>query len=261
MQFTSKSSHESDVFFAYAPVRVRAGAITVESPVKSRVIIADDHRMVCEQIGRLVAPLVDVVAVVHTGAALLMAARQVDHDPIISDIAMPDIDGIAVLRLLRAAGVMNRFLCLSMHSSPAMVATALHAGAAGYVAKVSAGEELVRAVTTVLAGNRYVTAELAIKAISVDAPKLLTPRQSEIAHLTCKGLRTKEVAAAMGLSPRTVESHLYTLRQIFHVHSRVALAWQLASTGFGGLLPRASTSSITRFLSEADGERCVSEAP
>lgn len=190
-----------------------------------RIVFADDHRMVAEGIERLLEGAYDLVALVQDGAALREAVRSEVPDLVLSDINMPGGNGIEVLKAMRAEGDETPFVFLTMHAEPALAATAMRAGANGYVLKMSAGDELLSALRQVLAGANYVTPSLGLHLgrESADAGRELTPKQLEVLRLVAQGLRSRQIAEQMGLSARTVEAHKYTIMQVLDVHGTVEL--------------------------------------
>ena len=134
---------------------------------------------------------------------------------VVTDLAMPGMSGLDALRRLRADGLGARVIVLTMHADPELAAEALRVGASGFVAKHAAGTELVAAIRSVLRGKTYVTPELAQEVVtrlseaSGSRREKLTPRQREVVRLLADGRTMKEVAATLGVSPRTVETHKY----------------------------------------------------
>jgi DNA-binding NarL/FixJ family response regulator len=201
--------------------------------LRPRILLADDHRIVAEGIGRLLERDFEVVAVVEDGDALLDAARRANVDAIVSDITMPGRTGLAVLKQLRAEGSNVRFLFLTMHAEPALVAAAMRAGANGYVLKDAAGHELASAMFEVLAGGSYVTPSVAAQCLDQSARQVreLSAKQREVLQLIANGLRPKQIAARLGLSVRTVEAHKYAIMQILFVHSTLGLVKRAKELG------------------------------
>jgi len=190
-----------------------------------RVIIADDHRMVAEGIGRLLSPEFEIVSLVHDGETLLDQARKLNPDVIVSEINVPVRDGIEVLKALRAEGNTTRFVILTMRPEPGLAAAALRAGANGYVLKVSAGDELVEALRRTTHGGAYVTTKIGVGYLRgrlYEFPEL-TPKQNEVLKLVVKGHRSQQIADIMGISRRTVEAHRYVIMQVLDVHSSLDL--------------------------------------
>lgn len=190
-----------------------------------RIVFADDHRMVAEGIERLLDDEFELVALAQDGQSLLELVRREQPDLVLSDVNMPRGNGLDVLKTLRAEGNTTPFVFLTMHGEPALAAAAIRAGANGYVLKLSAGEDLLNALRQVLAGSTYVTPSLGARYLRGHMCDLnqLTPKQREVLRLVGTGLRSKQIAAQLGLSVRTVEAHKYTIMQILDVHSTLEL--------------------------------------
>lgn len=201
--------------------------------VRPRILLADDHRIVAEGIGRLLERDFEIVATIDDGDTLLDAARRANVDVIVSDITMPGRTGLAVLKQLRAEGSDVRFVFLTMHGEPALVAAAMRAGANGYVLKDAAGYELANAMHEVLGGGSYVTPSVAAQCLDHSARQVreLSAKQREVLQLIANGLRPKQIATRLGLSVRTVEAHKYAIMQILFVHSTLGLVKRAKELG------------------------------
>ena len=187
---------------------------------RARVLLADDHRLVAEGLKRLLEAEFDLVGVVENGRQLLLAARELKPDVIVSDITMPDLNGIEALGELKKDDPNVRVVFLTMHHSVTYARRALEAGALGYVIKHSASEELIIAVRAAAAGQTFVTPAIAgevFKALreggdAVEDPTdRLTLRQREILRLLVDGHSAKAIAARLNISSRTVEFHKYAM--------------------------------------------------
>jgi DNA-binding NarL/FixJ family response regulator len=185
---------------------------------RPRIILADDHPIVAEGLRGLLASRGEVIAVVADGLALLQAARSLEPDVIVADISMPGVNGIEVTLRLRREDPQIKVVILTMHREEGYVRRALEAGVAAYVLKVSAPDDLLTALDAVLAGRTYVSPELDVdfpdrahrrRERPDDPASLLTSRQREILQLLAAGQTAKEIAAILGISARTVESHKY----------------------------------------------------
>jgi DNA-binding NarL/FixJ family response regulator len=124
---------------------------------RPRIVLAEDHAEMAEQLRSLLASEFDVVAVVPNGQALLRAAEAAHPDVVVTDIVMPELDGIAATAALLAKQPAVRVVLVTVHDDPELVERAQTAGALGFVAKHHAGHELVPAVKAVLRGERYVS--------------------------------------------------------------------------------------------------------
>lgn len=129
---------------------------------KRRVLIADDHAGMREEVCSLLTPAFDVVGVVGDGVALVAAAAELRPDLILADIRMPRCTGIEASREIIRAGLCSVIVILSMFRDPELVESAFQAGASGYVLKMDAAEELMPALWDALNGRRYVSRGLAI---------------------------------------------------------------------------------------------------
>ncbi len=189
---------------------------------RPRVLLADDHLMVAEALKSMLSDEFELVGVVEDGRAMLDAARRLRPDVIVADVTMPHLNGIDALVRLRLGGDYTPVVFLTMHRDAAFARRALEAGAAGYVLKHSAPAELVTALRTAIAGRTYLTPQLAGELLAAmkngpvaddDPIRALTPRQREVLQLLAEGRSAKEVAAALGISARTVEFHKYQMME------------------------------------------------
>lgn len=125
---------------------------------RPRTLLADDHAIVAEGLKLLLQDHCDLVGVVGDGPSLLAAAIELRPDIIVADISMPGFDGLEAVRRMRAAGVDSKVIILTMFADWDVAEAAFAAGANGYVVKHSAGDELLKAVHAVCAGESYMTA-------------------------------------------------------------------------------------------------------
>ena len=188
-------------------------------PRRATVLLADDHAIVMEGLASLLRSEFSLVGTVADGARLVEAARQFRPDVIVTDVAMPGMSGLEALRRLRAEAVPAKVIFLTMHADAQLATEALRAGASGFVVKHAAGKELIAAIHTVLRGGRHLTPDLASDVLTAladggsPAAGALTSRQREVVSLIAEGRTMKEVAAALALSARTVETHKYQAMQ------------------------------------------------
>lgn len=186
---------------------------------KPRVLLADDHILVIEGLKALLKDDFDLVGVVNDGRALVESAKELKPDVIITDISMPQMNGLEAVWQIRAADSRARIIVMTMHRDTQLAVEAFRAGASAYLLKVSPGEELIEAIGEVLRGNTWVTPMLPKDAITIqlEAERAerspLTSRQREVLQLVAEGRTMKEVAAILKISPRTAESHKYEVMQ------------------------------------------------
>lgn len=192
----------------------------VDSTSRARILLADDHRIVAEGLKSILAAEFELAGVVEDGRKMIDAARALRPDAIVADITMPLLNGIEALEALRKEGCEIPVVFLTMHREVDYASLALEAGAAGYVLKHAAPEELVQAVRVALEGGTFVSPSLAgelfqaTKTRSGDKPDVaLSSRQRDILRLLADGRSAKEVAKALDISPRTVEFHKYKMME------------------------------------------------
>lgn len=201
-----------------------------------RVLLVDDHRIVTEGLKNLLAAQFELAGVVADGNAMVEAARSLRPEVIVADISMPVLNGIEALEILRKDGLKIPVVFLTMHREVNYVRRALEAGAAGYVLKHAAPEELVQAVRAALEGGTFVSPLLAgavfksMKdgaAAPIDLVSQLTTRQRDILRLLADGHSAKEIARQLNISSRTVEFHKYKMMELLGLKSSAKLV-QLA---------------------------------
>ncbi len=190
--------------------------------MKPRLLLADDHEVVVEGLRRILEPHCDLVGAVGDGRALLEAAEKLRPDVIVTDIAMPLLNGLDAVRQLRKRDIRAQIIFLTMHADSDLATEAFRAGASGYVLKSSAGRELITAIEAVLDGRVYLTPSIQQTVLDAfmraggepgKASIELTQRQREVLQLIAEGLTMKEIASTLDISARTVESHKYDLMQ------------------------------------------------
>ncbi len=199
---------------------------------KPRVLLADDHTLVLEGFKKLLEEHCQVVGSVEDGRSLLDAAKRLRPDIVVLDISMPQLNGLDAARRLRKIVPHARLIFVTVHADPDYVNQAFKAGASAYLLKRSAGSELSQAIEAVRNGNYYVTSliakDLVHSAISETEPgtggqNRLPMRQREILQLVAEGLTLKEIASALGLSPKTVEYHKSKLMEQLGLHTTAEL--------------------------------------
>ena len=195
---------------------------------RTRVLLADDHNLVRAGVRRILEsqPGFEVVGEVADGAAALAALAKSPPDVLVLDLSMPGMDGFELLRRAGEIAPQVKRLVLSMHADPEYVARAVREGADGYLLKDSAASELVAGVRAVHEGHSYFTpriqralTEMVRTPPSQSPLESLTDREREVLKLVAEGLATKEIAARLDISVRTVESHRANLMRKLDLHS------------------------------------------
>jgi two-component system, NarL family, response regulator NreC len=184
-----------------------------------RVMIADDHSILRQGLKALIQEDSNLLVVgeADSGEAALKLAQQARPDVAIMDVAMPGLNGIEATRRLKDLLPDLRVVALSMHSDRRFVIEMLRAGARGFVLKQAAFEELAKAIDAVMRGQTYLSADVVDvvvrdyvnKLAGTDSPAYtrLTDRERQVLQLLAEGNSTKEIAAALGVSIKTVETH------------------------------------------------------
>jgi DNA-binding NarL/FixJ family response regulator len=186
---------------------------------RPRVLLADDHRMVTEGLRRVLETEFKVVGIVENGRELLHFKDKLKPDVIVVDISMPLLNGIDAIRQIKLTNKDVKVVFLTMHPDVAYAASALEAGAHGYVLKNSAPSELVTAIKHALRGETYITSSIESRLrtfykerkVGRDILTGLTLRQREVLQLIAEGRTAKEIADVLNISLRTVEYHKYRL--------------------------------------------------
>lgn len=199
---------------------------------RPRVLLADDHSLILTGIRALLADRCDLVGAVENGRSLVEEALRLRPDLIILDVTMPLLNGIEAARQIRKAWPEAKLLFLTMHADPFYLREALQAGAAGYLLKSSANEELHKAIRCVLRGGTYLTDAIPSEVrdtLSTPTGRLsratsLTDRQKEVLQLLAEGRSNKEIAAILGVSVKTVEFHRGQIMRTLGVHTAAELA-------------------------------------
>lgn len=184
-----------------------------------RVLIADDHKILRDGLVALLEEQEDlrIVAQADNGREAIALTRQHRPDIVVMDAAMPLLNGVEATRQIHAESPGVRIIALSMHSDRRFVRGMLAAGASGYLLKDSAVEELVLAVRTVARGQVYLSPGIGgalvqdyQELLAADASEKrdpLSPREREVLQLLAEGHTTKQVAALLHVSVKTVETH------------------------------------------------------
>jgi DNA-binding NarL/FixJ family response regulator len=208
-------------------------------PIK--VILVDDHSLVRAGIRSLIQNIsgVEVIAEANNGRDAIRLIDELIPDLVLLDIAMPELNGLEVISRISKDNTETKVIILSMHTNEEYVVQALKAGAAGYLLKDSAPNELEIAVNAVMKGETYLSPAIskhvvdnylrrisdvsAEKERGPDIFKQLTSRQREILQLIAEGNSTKEIANKLNVSIKTVETHRMQLMDRIGIHDVAGL--------------------------------------
>lgn len=200
---------------------------------KMKVLLAEDHVVVREGTRELIQkePDMEVVGEANDGEEAVKLANKLKPDVVIMDIAMPKLNGIEATKQIKVLNPAMAVLVLTAYDNDQYIFALLEAGAAGYLLKNVRGSELIDAIRAVHAGESVLHPVIARRVIerlmsqtSTDnqpkTPELLSEREMEVLRLAAKGIRNKDIAEQLFLSPRTVQAHLGSIFNKLGVASR-----------------------------------------
>ena len=196
------------------------------------VLLVDDHSVVRMGFKMLIDSEKDmqVIAEAETGEEGIIKFQEIKPDVVVMDITMPGIGGLEAIERIIAKDKNAKILVLSAHEDSVHPKRVLSAGAIGYLTKRSAAEELINAIRTVGSGKKYIEStvaqQLAITQLSGenDPTEVLSDREFEVFISLAKGKSTNEIAGTMCLSPRTVGTHLYNIKQKLNANNSAEIA-------------------------------------
>jgi DNA-binding NarL/FixJ family response regulator len=197
--------------------------------------LADDHALLRDGLKALVDVQADmeVVGEADNGRTAWQKATELLPDIVVMDVSMPELNGIQATEKLKADCPEIKVLALTAYKDKGYLDQLLKVGASGYVLKLSAAEELIKAIRVVAAGDIYLDPEMADKVTDsyvrkqflrgVSRQKELTDREEEVLRLTAQGYSNKEIAAKLSISVKTVESHKTNLMEKLELRSRTEI--------------------------------------
>jgi len=201
----------------------------VASRPQVRVLVADDEDNQRMGLAKMIQSWGYAVETASDGQEALRLAYAHQPDVAVLDIAMPHLNGLETARRLRETVPQTRIILLTMHTEEPYVLEALQAGTVGYVLKTQAAVDIVQAIREALQGAIYLSPRVAnavVKAYlthSTLPPDPLTSREREIVQRIAEGQTTKEIAARLDLSVKTVESHRVNLMRKLDIHETATL--------------------------------------
>jgi DNA-binding NarL/FixJ family response regulator len=199
-----------------------------------RILLADDHKIVRTGLRTLLEKQegMEVIAEARDGRMASQLAKDMMPDIIIMDIGMPDLNGIEATRRITSEVPGAKVIALSMHSDRRFVTRMLEAGASGYLLKDCAFEELAQAIQAVMSDQVYLSPDItggvigdylrqlsAREGSSASLFNLLTPREREVLQPLAEGKTTKQIAALLHVSAKTIETHRSQIMEKLNIHS------------------------------------------
>ena len=207
-----------------ADQRHRAGEeLTYPMATTTTILLADDHAVVRQGLRGLLEsePDFEIVAETADGLATVEAVQRLMPDVVVLDLTMPSLPGLEVIGLIKKHSPEIKVVVLSMHADESYVIRALNNGATAYVLKCANLSELIHAIREAIAGRCYLSPPLSdyairtyqesAKATILDKYETLTARERQVLQLVAEGHANVEVAAKLGISPRTAETHRFNL--------------------------------------------------
>jgi two-component system, NarL family, response regulator len=189
-----------------------------------RVLCVDDHPVVRNGISQIIdlQPDMRVVASAATGEEAISQFRQRKPDITLMDLQLPGMSGLEALREIRSGFPGARIIVLTMYQGDQDIRRALEAGAATYLLKDTVSHDLIRTIRDVYDGKSPMSAAVAALLAERKNQPALTSREVEITELIAKGMRNKEIAAALGIAEETVHAHVKNIFSKLHVNDRTA---------------------------------------
>jgi DNA-binding NarL/FixJ family response regulator len=198
-----------------------------------RILIVDDHGVVAEGLRFVVEaqPDMQVIGCIQDSQEAVHRAVEMRPDIVLMDHAMPVLNGTEAAHMIGERCPQTRVIMLSMHSNRIHVLRALQAGAAGYVLKMSAAKEVVDAIRLVHKGGRYLSKQLAdgvidqlvSKTASQDPLERLSSRERQVLQMLAEGHAAANIAVALSLSPKTVETYRARMMEKLDIHDFATL--------------------------------------
>ncbi len=198
-----------------------------------RVLIADDHQLFLQGLKQLLDGIedVEVIAEATDGLKALEQIRSHKPDIALLDVAMPELSGVEVAAAIQKESLPTKVLLLTMFKEVALLERALATGAAGFVLKESAFEELVFALKRVSEDGVYISPTLAAKRRRLVESQALTAREVEVLDLVADGLTSLKIAKRLHISLKTVENHRANVMRKLDVSNTAQLIRKATATG------------------------------
>ena len=208
-----------------------------------KIYLADDNQMILDGLRSMIdrEPGLEVIGEAHDGAELVRGVQHHSPEIVVTEVAMPHLNGIEATRQIMAADPSTKVVALAAQTQRTIVAQMIRSGAAAYVVKDCDFGNLVQAIRAVAAGKAYLSAEITgplLEHYVRNAPehensafKSLTPREREVLQRVTEGQSTKEIATSLNLSAKTIEFHRHRVMKKLDLHSIAALTKYALKSG------------------------------
>jgi DNA-binding NarL/FixJ family response regulator len=203
---------------------------------KNQVLIVEDHTILREGLRSLLSGHTDfeIIGEATDGREAIRTVEKLQPDIVLMDLSMPRMDGIEAIREIKRHSPKIKILALTVHKTEEYILATLEAGAEGYLLKDTTHTELIKAMQTILQGNRYLCPSISDQIIEgylqgrkTNKPQsvydTLTPREKEILKLIGEGYKNKEIAGQLFISIKTVEKHRSNLMEKLQLHNSAAV--------------------------------------
>ncbi|MES2888138.1 MAG: response regulator transcription factor [Pseudomonadota bacterium] len=192
----------------------------------TRLLIVDDHHLVREGLKARLSSVPGLEVVGEAGHAVeaLALCQTLTVDLVLMDVGMKDVNGIDLTQQLLAQHPKLLVLMLSMYDNPEYVNRAMQSGARGYVLKDAPSGEIITAIQAIVEGKTFLSEALTGRLFRAQTPRpLLSVREAEILNCLAKGMANKQIAQALGLSTRTVETHRHNIKRKLNLEGQAEL--------------------------------------
>jgi DNA-binding NarL/FixJ family response regulator len=212
---------------------------------KIKIVVVDDHNVVRQGLRALLAaePDIDIVGEADTGRQAVVLAKKLQPDVVVMDIAMPSLNGLEATRQITDQAPGTKVLILSTYSDDDYVQQLLEAGAAGYLIKQTAANDLLKAIREAHKGNAFFSPTISKRlrdhyreafssgqSLNMRRPSL-TPREAEVLQLIAEGQPSKLIAYELAISIKTVEKHRQQLMDKLDIHDIAGLTRHAVAKG------------------------------
>jgi two-component system response regulator DegU len=207
-----------------------------------RLMLADDHRMLREGLRRsMTEEGFDVVGEASDGAEAIVLAGKLLPEVILMDVTMPEVNGVEATRAIRQKHPEIRVVMLTMHADESVIASAIRAGASGYLVKDCSTDEIAATVRQAADDRQALSQDLAASMLNevrkldspavAEADRVVTKREEEVLQLIADGCSTTEVASRLYISHKTVKNHLASIYQKLDARDRTQAVLQAVRMG------------------------------